>query len=1027
MSDQAALINDLQRENAALRESAARYRAVFETISDFAYIVQVQPDGTRQPEWVTPITSRLIGYDPATMLQADSWQKIVHPDDWPIAQRQIDNLLANHATTAEYRLVNATGEIHWVLDFAQPEWDAAQQRVSRIYGALQDITERKLTERNLELLAQAGRELSTTLDLRAIYTTLHGLIRRAMPCAFLFVSNFGADDQLIRCVYGCGPQGEFDVQAFPPIPLEAEGRGTQSLVIRSGEPLVLNDYVAYLKTANTTYYVTEDGQLEPDSDEDVEDPPRSALIVPLKLKGQVVGVLQVFSTRLDDYAPRDLQFLESLAVHVSTALTNAHLFARAQNELAERRRVETALRQSEERYRALFDNMTEGFALHELVFDETGQPYDYRFLSINRAFEQLTGLKRESLIGQLQGQVIPDEDPYWFKTYCTVALTGEPVHLGHHSPALHRDFEVFAYCPAPNQFAVIFSDVTERKHAEQQLRLQGAALEAAANGIIITDRAGTIEWANPAFTTLTGYALDEVIGRNPRDLIRSGQQPREFYRNLWDTILGGQVWNGEIVNRRKDGRLYVEETTITPVRIGSDDHISHFVAIKQDITARRQVDLALRQYAERLQTLHEIDRGVAVAQSPRETAQIALRHLRRLVPSDLMSVMLLDKNTRQPIVLAAFTNQPDEQFTDLRFVIPAAALEPFERNEVVLINDTAADTQPVTGPVSRNLQANGIRAYMTAPLIVEDELIGLLNVGSATPFMYDQDHLDIIRELGLQLAIAIHQARLREQIQRHAAELEARVTQRTSQLAAANERLQELDSLKSKFVSEVSHELRTPVTSLLLYLSLLGTGKPDKYPQYLKQASQQAARMKQLIEDILDLSRLERDKADLTLGPIDLNAVLEQAAMAQLPRAAAAALNVTVDLATDLPAARGDINRLQQVATNLIANAINYTAKGEVRIRSFQQPDQARVGFEVQDTGMGIAPEDLPHLFERFYRGQRASQSSVRGTGLGLSIVKEIVDWHGGEVEVCSEVGVGSTFTVWLPVAQSDLAHRRAG
>ncbi len=245
--------------------------------------------------------------------------------------------------------------------------------------------------------------------------------------------------------------------------------------------------------------------------------------------------------------------------------------------------------------------------------------------------------------------------------------------------------------------------------------------------------------------------------------------------------------------------------------------------------------------------------------------------------------------------------------------------------------------------------------------------------------------------------------------------LEQRVVERTQALAAANARLQELDRLKSQFVSDVSHELRTPVTSLMLYLGLLERSGPHQQPHYLVNAKQQASRMKQLIEDILDLSRLEQDKADLALAPVDLNAVLEQALVAHMPHATDARLNISINLAADLPPARGDAHRLLQVATNLIANAVNYTSAGEVCIRSFQATD--RVGFEVRDTGMGITPEDMPHLFERFYRGQRASQSSVRGTGLGLSIVKEIVNWLDGEVEVRSEVNMGSTFTVWLPAA----------
>lgn len=247
------------------------------------------------------------------------------------------------------------------------------------------------------------------------------------------------------------------------------------------------------------------------------------------------------------------------------------------------------------------------------------------------------------------------------------------------------------------------------------------------------------------------------------------------------------------------------------------------------------------------------------------------------------------------------------------------------------------------------------------------------------------------------------------------ATLEQRVLERTQALAEANVRLQELDRLKSKFVSDVSHELRTPVTSLILSLDLLTTGKPEKRPQYLATAIAQASRMKQLIEDILDLSRPGHNKAGLRLESVNLNVVLEQVVAILQSRAETAGLKLTFVPAANLPAISGDVNRLQQVASNLLTNAINYTSAGTVRVRSVVQAD--RVGFEIEDTGVGIAPEDLPHLFDRFYRGARASQSSVRGTGLGLSIVKEIVGWHDGQVEVRSTVGVGSTFTVWLPVA----------
>ena len=136
-------------------------------------------------------------------------------------------------------------------------------------------------------------------------------------------------------------------------------------------------------------------------------------------------------------------------------------------------------------------------------------------------------------------------------------------------------------------------DITDHKQAEEQLRLQGAALAAAANAIIITDDAGVVRWVNPAFTKLTGYAVDDVIGANPR-ILKSGRHNSEFYRQMWETIKSGQVWRGDIVNKRKDGSLYTEEMIITPVR--NDGHeITHFIAIKQDVTERKRAQEQLQQ------------------------------------------------------------------------------------------------------------------------------------------------------------------------------------------------------------------------------------------------------------------------------------------------------------------------------------------------------------------------------------------------------------------------------------------------
>jgi PAS domain S-box-containing protein len=144
-------------------------------------------------------------------------------------------------------------------------------------------------------------------------------------------------------------------------------------------------------------------------------------------------------------------------------------------------------------------------------------------------------------------------------------------------------------------------DMTKIKQAEEQLRLHEAALESAANAIVIMDRRGRITWANPSFTTLTGYSLEEAIGQDMR-ILKSDKHDQQFYQDFWDTIFSGKVWQGEVINRKKDGSLYTEEETITPV-YGQNREISHFISIKQDVTERKRGEETILEAHETLKQL----------------------------------------------------------------------------------------------------------------------------------------------------------------------------------------------------------------------------------------------------------------------------------------------------------------------------------------------------------------------------------------------------------------------------------------
>lgn len=231
-------------------------------------------------------------------------------------------------------------------------------------------------------------------------------------------------------------------------------------------------------------------------------------------------------------------------------------------------------------------------------------------------------------------------------------------------------------------------------------------------------------------------------------------------------------------------------------------------------------------------------------------------------------------------------------------------------------------------------------------------------------------------------------------------------------------RLEEVDRLKTQFVSTVSHELRTPLTNIKLYLGLFQKGKPEKREQYLATLQSEVTRLERLISDLLDLSRLERGRGSVIYETIDLIEVLRHIAATLAPQAEAKHQTLRLDGALSALMVPADRNQMIQVFVNLVSNAINYTPPaGLIQVSWTAAEQNGRMGavVSVRDNGVGISTEDRERIFDRFYRG-RAEQFDVRGTGLGLAIVKEIVDQHLGQISVESEPGKGSAFTIWLPM-----------
>jgi PAS domain S-box-containing protein len=579
----------------------------------------------------------------------------------------------------------------------------------------------------------------------------------------------------------------------------------------------------------------------------------------------------------------------------------------------------------------------------------------------------------------------------------------------------------------------------ERKRAQQQLSLQSKALEAAANAIVITDVEGKIVWANQAFTRLTGYALEEVKGRNPR-LLKSGQHPPSFYQRMWKTILAGAVWHSEIINRRKDGSLYTEEMTITPVH-DERGQIVNFIAIKQDITQRKQLEAARNQaraaLQQRYQELSLLNRVIIKASSTldvEEALEVVCEELTTVF--DLPRAIAFSINDDTATVTTEYfkAGEPKAELPSCATAPPvgkpsadgvrisiqdnvAMARILSQKAPLSLMNGALIDEQMTE--LCTLMHERGTVGLLLTPVIVRGRVISAIALESPEPRNFNESEKALALAAAAAVGQALEAAELYQTLQRYTNELEGLVTDRTAELQQAMERAQDADRAKSQFLSNVSHELRTPLANIRLYLNLLNRGREEKKLNYLETLTRETSRLQKLIEDLMDVSRLDLGKIQANLQPTDISQLVHTLAMDRKRLFEDKGLAFSIQVDAQIPIIKIDPRLFEQVLTNLLTNALNYTpADGAVTLRmsTVNNTHTQWATVSVQDTGPGISKEEQHNLFRRFYRGKASQASEVPGAGLGLTICKEIIELHQGRITVDSEVGKGTTFTVWLPI-----------
>lgn len=542
-------------------------------------------------------------------------------------------------------------------------------------------------------------------------------------------------------------------------------------------------------------------------------------------------------------------------------------------------------------------------------------------------------------------------------------------------------------------------NLLDQRVAEQtvELRKYFRAIEQSANAIVITNEQGEIEYVNPRFENSSGYSLAEAKGKKT-NILKSGKQGSEFYSELWTTIKRGESWQGLFHNKRKDGSLYWESTTIAPI-LNEEGAITNYVAVKEDITHQKEMEDALRQAYQSQSVLNSL-------------LSLALEHLtlNEMLERALDVILTIPWLTVQPkggiflvgdrpghLLLKAQRHLADSLQT-------MCACIPFGR----CLCGLAASSHQIqfAGRIDERheihyetMQPHG---HYNIPILFRGEVLGVIVL------YLEENRLENPREFLFLEAIANTLAAM------------IRDKQTEEALAIARDQALEANQFKSQMLAWVSHDLRTPLSSVLGYAELLQGAAfgelSDQQRDLVTRIINNAHYLNIMVNDLLDGAQIETRTLSLNYDPFSPADLVERVKETLLVLATRKGLPFTTELSPDLPAELyGDVNRLQQIIINLAANAIKFTKTGDVQLTIFS-PDPKQWAIEVKDSGEGIPVEAQQYIFEPFRQIKNDITRANRGSGLGLSITKQLVELMNGQISLESEVGKGSIFTVSLPI-----------
>ncbi len=907
-----------------LRQSEERYRAISELVSDFAYAINLEdPNALPSLEWVTDAFERTTGYSPHEVMQKRLWPDLVHPEDRPLIQERRQRLLSGYSDVSEFRIITKWGQVRWLREHGHPICDVVQNRVVRIYGAAQDITEQKEAEQALRQSEARNRAFLNAIPDYMFLISRDGVFK-----------DYHVGDE--RCFVSSEDVGRPISDVMPPDMFAATRRLVEQ-ALETGE----------IQLAEFQF-------------------PLSDRVIHFEARYAISGPDEVM------------------------------LIARDVTDL---RHYETALRESEQKFRYFFEQSWDGLTL----IDQQGHIMEW-----NKGMERVTGLQRAQVVGQsawsVQGLLehgtsnhIPDVERIYKRMMKLLSRDRLPLV----EQWLSRDIwrpdgkrrMVHSLIFPIQMDEVLFlggiaRDITERHQAEQALivseeRYQRAT-KAAGVGIVDWNIQTDELYIAPNLKALLGYKDYEIQNTFDDCLRFIHADDIEKLIASAEACLQGDAPFYEVEHRmhHRDGniRWFIARGTVVRDVHGE---LERLLGTETDITDLKWTEETLRTNLQFLSTLLDT------------------------IPSP---VFYKDTDGRYMGC--------NRLFADDIVGLPKEHIIGRSSNELVALEPRLAgmydqwDTQITRAP--------GIQVYESrvtcADGIERDFIFSKAAFQNAT-----NDRAGFVGVMW-------------DMTEQKQAQEELRTAWKAAEAAT---------QAKSQFLANMSHETRTPLNGIVGMATLLrDTTLDTEQRDYVETILSSSETLLAIINDVLDFSRIEAGTLELEYAPFHLRQCVEEARDLIAVEAARKMLDIQCDIASDLPDyLTGDRTRVRQILLNLMSNAVKFTEQGEVAISIESRRDEPvsrgrehgltdessapprplhEMHICVRDTGIGIAQESLGRLFQSFSQIDTSHTRRYGGTGLGLAISKRLAEMMGGTIWVESEVSKGSTFHCTLRVEHAE-------